>query len=108
MVGAKQRKFKVQSIEEAYKPCLIEDKKYGTRRFRTKLNTAGLNSAKAWDAKTKERIPDVKTINFRECPYVAHVQISKIWCMAKQIGITLECKSAVITQADEAFPLDME
>ena len=101
-------KFKVKSIEEAYKPCLIDDDKYGTRRFRTKLNTAGLNSAKAWDAKTKERIPDVKAINFRECPCVAHIQISKIWCMAKQIGITRECKSAVITQAEEAFPLDME
>ena len=72
-----------------------------------KKNTAGLNAAKGWTIEDKARVPDLKTVNFRETPFVLIIQLSKLWFMSKEVGCTVEVKHAILTNsADDVFPLD--
>ena len=99
---------RIKNPHEQYRPITSEDESYGTTRVRMKLNTAGLNAAKGWTIGDKARVPDLKTVNFRESPFVLIIQISKLWVMSKEIGCTVEVKHALLaSSADDVFPLDV-
>ena len=106
---ANQDKFpRVRNPHENYRPLFIEDPEYGTTRIRLKMNTGGLSAAKGWTMEDKARVPDLKTVNFRETPFILIFQISKLWSMSKELGCTLEVRHVILTSsADDVFPMDL-
>ena len=53
------------------------------------------------------RVSDPRSIDWRECPFVAVVHIKSIWSMARQAGVVCENKHLIaFPGADETFPIE--
>ena len=96
--------LKIKSLDDAYRPIVIEDAKYGTQRIRCKLQLTGMHATKCWHT-DHSRIDDPKSIDFRECPCVPVVQVKNVWVMQKDMGVVLELKHVVVTKEVSSFPL---
>ena len=98
-------KFKIKNPADSYRPIVIEDEKYGTTRVRFKMNVAGLNAARGWKFETRQRLEDLKTVNFRDCPSMLVFQVSKVWSMSRDVGCSLEVRHVVVmNDVDDEMP----
>ena len=101
-------KFKIKNAAEAYRPIVMHDPEYGSTRVRFKMNTVGLNAARAWSLETQTRLPDLKSVNLKESPFVLMFQVSKLWSMSRELGVTLEAKHVIVTNTvDDVFPMQL-
>jgi len=88
-------------VQERFTSALKTTDK-GYVHLRAKMNIAGRNQVKCWDANT--RLPRAPPEDWTLCEVTPFFQIKGIWVMSKDFGLLIEMPDALVSESSQLCP----